>query len=818
MEALSILIVVGAPWPFASVHPYFQAILYSAIGALLALWALRIIAEKRTILVSCSVSLAVGALCLIGILQSLPLPRTWVERASPEAATLRQAFASEPGDAAASTTAETDTISIAPGSTRSVLQYLIAVTLFFCAIRSNLTEASFRRLSYCLMINGVLLSVVGISQAFSSPGSYVFWSIPTQGATFGPFICRNHFAYYANICIGLSLGLLIGVSPTKLSGRSVAIALLGRDVHVGLRTGWILFCLTLTIAGLVMCQSRGGLVAGVSGLALGSGVLVFRRLPARTWAVFGLAVPITALLLVWLGLDRSMARWSVVWDDLDGVEGRPAVWLRTLRLAKQFAISGSGLGTARALEPMTRSIGGQFEWRYDHLHNDYLEAIIEGGSLFLAMALVALTCTIAAGFGSILRDPQRSQAALACGAAIAVTTAAVHSFVDFGLHTPAVAIALAAAAAIALNRPPVSSESLARGNRWLGLPFAGVQVIALAILAAYLTFQGWQDERAERYRLASRGAPNDRRVLYLEAATQYAPDQASLHSELAVVLTTRACQSMEASRAASLFHAMPAYPGIATFPAVAISIGLESVTTSNDLNRAKTECQTAIRSNPLDWAAQQGLLWLALLTNDRSKEDACVRRLLKLNPAAPAPWYAAGWLAVNRGDRGEAFRCWRNAIEGDRSYLRDICSAVPAYLTTTELLEQVMPADLSLLYELISGDVGRRLPESQRPTLLKAAGAMANKPASELSTDGKIAKARILRLLDQLPQAKTAFEAALLDRPFESGWRFEYADLLRTLKLFPEARREVLIVLQKTPSHAAAQELHRQILKDALEP
>ena len=44
----------------------------------------------------------------------------------------------------------------------------------------------------------------------SSPKDTVFWTFQTDGAVFGPFICRNHFAFYLNLCLGLTTGLFLG--------------------------------------------------------------------------------------------------------------------------------------------------------------------------------------------------------------------------------------------------------------------------------------------------------------------------------------------------------------------------------------------------------------------------------------------------------------------------------------------------------------------------------------------------------------------------------------------------------------------------------
>ena len=83
--------------------------------------------------------------------------------------------------------------------------------LLFAVVRNNVASpASFRRLSLALVINGSLMSVFALVQFFTSAHNTVYWTYQTQGAVFGPFICRTHFPFYVNVCIGAGIGLLVG--------------------------------------------------------------------------------------------------------------------------------------------------------------------------------------------------------------------------------------------------------------------------------------------------------------------------------------------------------------------------------------------------------------------------------------------------------------------------------------------------------------------------------------------------------------------------------------------------------------------------------
>ena len=81
MEGLVMLIVCGSPWPFGSVDPEFEFILYAGIALLLLLWACEILLAGRLNWKKCPVTLCLAGLFLIGMWQILPLSSevlTWV--------------------------------------------------------------------------------------------------------------------------------------------------------------------------------------------------------------------------------------------------------------------------------------------------------------------------------------------------------------------------------------------------------------------------------------------------------------------------------------------------------------------------------------------------------------------------------------------------------------------------------------------------------------------------------------------------------------------------------------------------------------------
>src|SRR5205085_1208612 len=58
-----------------------------------------------------------------------------------------------------------------------------------------------------LLVNGALLSFLAVAQLGWARGR-IYWTFPSLNQPFGPFVCRNHYPYYLNMCLGVGAGLL----------------------------------------------------------------------------------------------------------------------------------------------------------------------------------------------------------------------------------------------------------------------------------------------------------------------------------------------------------------------------------------------------------------------------------------------------------------------------------------------------------------------------------------------------------------------------------------------------------------------------------
>ena len=469
IEALVAFLVLGSVWPFGSVQAIFQMILLDGVGVILVLWAIKAALLGRPLWKPCLLTVLVAAFCCVPILQIVPMSPTWIQAFAPGTARWLQEFrpppADVPGDPEAARV-DSETLSFDAGETRDWLFRLIGFAALFAAVRNNLTApASAIRFAWLCVANAALLAIVGIGQMTSSPENMVYWRIPTEGSVFGPFICRNHAAYVLNLGIGLAFGLLLGTRaflanepPTESSGgrrrrrhhhhreRPMWAEML-RDPKVA----WLLCGIGICVAGLIATLSRGGGISLLAAGGIGLAALGGRNAGRLRWMIVLPIVAVTFCFLAFSGFERVTKRWDKLVDDAVTPESRSAVWARTAPLIGKFPVFGSGWGTFIEVEPTTRKPGDMFLISHDYAHNDFLQLWIEGGTLQIAITVLLLIVLYRQGFLAIERHRGTPAGPLALGALVGISAVVFHSFVDFGLHVPAVAVLTVTVAAFLAN-------------------------------------------------------------------------------------------------------------------------------------------------------------------------------------------------------------------------------------------------------------------------------------------------------------------------------------------------------------------------------
>jgi len=880
MEALLLVMVVVSPWGYGSNPPYFRYYLALGVLGLAALWAARILVEWRFTWAPCPVSVCLAGLFLLGIGQLLPLPRPLLDCVSPAAAAYYQellpAVAEEVSAAAARDQLPLvagSSLSLYPAATRQGLFELLAVFLIFVVVRTNLASvAVLRRLSMVAVVNGVLLALFGLIQGFTSRHNIIFWKYPTLGSVFGPFICRNHFAFYMNLCVGLGVGWLLASTRQRQHSRPsdweateerwylAAVRYFNHPLSL-----YLIAALALMISSVAFCLSRGGVLA-----LLGSGLvtLLIRLSLSRRSLQLGQVLLLGSLvlgLLAWFGLEAVQQRLATLWNVETVQEGRWSEWVMVWPLAWKFWLCGTGLGTFQYVEPLMRLPTEKTDLIWDHAHNEYLEALIEGGLVRLALSLVAIGLVYRLGYRALRRYRGRSAAPLILGALFAFTSVVIHSVVDFGLHIPAIALLTTMLAALlaglgtirphsrqaAAGEPPPDDAQAATVSLPLfgGGPLVGAG--AVLTLGLMLVGESGRVEQAERFHLAAArlaGASDwvdrERQIAYLEEAVRLTPENARFHDELAQVQLD--WFEEEQSQHAALLGRLNitqlvgwsapggTAPGGGTGGLLSVASAWRAVAVAQQqtaLNPEFRSAQGRLRASLKHFLAARDLCPLLArpqlqlggygATLQRADPASVYyRRTAVLRPFDGSVWYLAGGQELQEGQAERAWYAWRRSLECSDAHLRDILRQSWAVLTPTEIRDQIIPADPALLLATASELERSGVELEKRQPFLEAGLALLTRQGGGLLGSDYYTQASLRQALGQLDEAATAYRLALRQEPGRLDWRLELAAVLHQQRRFAEARTELLNILAAQPGHAPAKKLlqavSRELAEDAL--
>jgi O-antigen ligase len=325
----------------------------------------------------------------------------------------------------------------------------LSACLTFWIARTVVAKGGLRTLVTSLAWVGVVFVLAAFAQ--SGAGThlvYGFWQPHDAGARpFGPFINRNHAGTWSVLALFLCFGCLqwrrAVSSPSRgWSWRARLVhALDGRSLILTLAT----LLLTVSVAAGASRSAMTALAAAALFVAL-----VAPRQPYRgrssLWTA-AIALSAAFAVMAYADLDRLIARVDETRSL--GLNQRVAIWRDTLRIVLDFPLAGVGAGNFA--EAMRVYQTGDRTYFWNEAHNEYLQAAAEGGLLFVAPAIVALTALLRAGWRACTRhgDQQRW---MRLGAAASLVAVAVQSIWETGLALPANAMLAAVAAAILVHR------------------------------------------------------------------------------------------------------------------------------------------------------------------------------------------------------------------------------------------------------------------------------------------------------------------------------------------------------------------------------
>jgi hypothetical protein len=224
---------------------------------------------------------------------------------------------------------------------------------------------------------------------------------------------------------------------------------------------------------------------------------------------------------------------------------RLAIWHDSLHLFAASPVLGSGFGALADALPRFKTGAGDV--RVEHVENDYLELLCEGGLVAGALAGIMLASLLASAWRALRDEPHRLSRGVRAGALAGLVAVLVHSVLDFNLRIPSNTLLAAFLLACVLPVPTIPSANHPE-QRWIH----GAALLAPVGLALALALFGpWTSRdvdttalrRAAVGRASLRGAALERDVT---AHLQRRPADAYAWAVLAWLRLPRAPQDADA--------------------------------------------------------------------------------------------------------------------------------------------------------------------------------------------------------------------------------------------------------------------------------
>lgn len=427
----------GSPYPWA----YTPLLIASTTLGLTGLWLGRRSSATSALLLTgfTFIALAVAA-------QLVPLSMNLVAALSPQGAIIL----AQRSPLASLVPSPSHSLSLDPSLTQLGLAFFGGFVLLLLGTARVLRRESANRLAGAVVILGAMLATIGIVQQATFNGKiYGFWELVQGGAPFGPFVNKNHFAGWMLMGLPVALGYFLALVSRGMHGRKSGLRnlVLWFSSEAANRAILTAFAILMMALSIVLTMSRSGITACAFALVIAGSVTVRRQVGAsrRTLAV-GYLVFLVVGVVSWVGLDQIATRFAQM--DPTSINERPAIWADTIRIARDFWLTGTGLNTygVSTLHYQT-AIPGQ---HLAQAHSDYLQLAAEGG-LLLGIPIVVTILAFVLEVRRRFREDVGSIWWIRMGAVIGLLAIAIQSIGEFSLQMPGNAALFAVIAGMAIH-------------------------------------------------------------------------------------------------------------------------------------------------------------------------------------------------------------------------------------------------------------------------------------------------------------------------------------------------------------------------------
>jgi O-antigen ligase/tetratricopeptide (TPR) repeat protein len=675
----------------------------------------------------------------------------------------------------------------------------------------------------------------------------LYWSIPLThgGQPFASYVNRNNAAGFLEIALAAVAGWVIwslsrGVADRgDLSRTTDPVNHLRRpageadpyafhaDPYGRLNLAGAITAAGLITAGIVCSLSRSGFIATVGGAIAVLLSLVGRRKLIPAASIAGGILAVSVAVVMWTGMGGAIEkRLATLSGEQKFADARLTNWRDAVQVAHSFPILGTGYGTYRfAYRPFQSR---HHDVWFQHAENQYLQALVEGGAVGLALLIIAIVVVFRDVLGlARRRSMSHSDAVAACGL-FAIVSQCLHAVFDFGLYLPANMLAMALiCGAVAGSAKQIAQRTDDRRLAEFPESRPGFAHFAVIVVFAAWAWLAWTEvSNADVANRAAATVPPlssprslelgeiDARIADLNAALRKRPDDAELHAKIADLWVYRyrrlAFQQLQPDEARSqkvwrstdlaVLHRQ-ANQIFRFDPSGSVDRMRETPLFAENLTPAVEHLLAARIGCPLLPEAELQLAALAFARNPGAPQGELeIRRAVQLGAGEPVVLYEAGVLAKQAGLKQLCFSSWKQSLALSSARQRQIMSDVRGWAKIDEILDYVLPDDPEVLLDVLSLDYGESQFAVERSLLMQRVRELAEAREARMPQSRSLhLQARIDAMEGRVETAIESFRRAVALSPFETAWRFELARLLKDQGRKSEAREQAEICLSLHP-------------------
>ncbi|MGN7612551.1 O-antigen ligase family protein [Magnetococcales bacterium HHB-1] len=309
---------------------------------------------------------------------------------------------------------------------------LFIITLLLINSRDRLYK-----LAYTVVLSGTAQALYGAFMTISKL-EYGFFEkkLFYIGVATGTFVNRNHMAGYMEICLAISIGLLISYFRPGMI-ETVPMRNQIRDIlrWIFSRKMLIRSAIIFMVIGLVLTRSRMGNTAFLVSVTLITGLyFLIRKRRNRSMVFLFVSILVIDFLVVgqFFGIEKLKDRLQ---KSSIQQESRDDVTLSTIPIIKTHLLTGTGGGSFRTI--YKRYQPPEVKGFYKHAHNDYAQFMVEFGAIGVSLLILLLFWSLLTAFKAYKRRQSYLMRGVAFMALMGLLSILIHSTTDFNLQIPA---------------------------------------------------------------------------------------------------------------------------------------------------------------------------------------------------------------------------------------------------------------------------------------------------------------------------------------------------------------------------------------------